>query len=128
LHQAAVAAGLAVMIAVVFSFVIAHVASGSSPHIEAELLWGADAGLAAGLLTLLWSSSAVVRYAIGAACAASRRRLPLRLSEFTAWACESGLLRVAGNSYVFRHRELQDWLIQSIRPRRPTPSAHIEHR
>lgn len=36
--------------------------------------------------------------------------LPLSLGHFLAWAEEAGLLRIAGNAYQFRHRELQDWL------------------
>ncbi|MFI8280878.1 NACHT domain-containing protein [Streptomyces sp. NPDC085929] len=39
-----------------------------------------------------------------------RRRLPWRLGRFLAWASETGMLRVAGNAYQFRHRELQEHL------------------
>lgn len=37
-------------------------------------------------------------------------RLPWRLGRFLVWASDAGLLRVAGNAYQFRHRELQDHL------------------
>ncbi|MFE9775623.1 NACHT domain-containing protein [Streptomyces sp. NPDC005931] len=44
-------------------------------------------------------------------------RLPWRTGAFLNWACEAGLLRVAGLAYDFRHRELQDWLMaRSSRP------------
>lgn len=36
--------------------------------------------------------------------------LPWSLRSLLAWAEEVGLLRIAGNAYQFRHRELQDWL------------------
>jgi hypothetical protein len=78
---------------------------------------GLIAGLiAAFMLTLVtWSLTArvSVRYAIGMICAASRQRLPIRLKRFMAWSCDSGLLRGAGPTYQFRHRELQNWLNQS---------------
>ncbi|MGF0175786.1 NACHT domain-containing protein [Streptomyces sp. Marseille-Q5077] len=38
-------------------------------------------------------------------------RLPFRLGRFMKWACSSGLLRVSGGAYQFRHREFQQWLI-----------------
>ncbi|MEU9245242.1 hypothetical protein [Streptomyces sp. NPDC048385] len=41
----------------------------------------------------------------------TRGRLPLRTGAFMHWAHETGLLRVSGHAYEFRHRELLDWLI-----------------
>jgi hypothetical protein len=41
-----------------------------------------------------------------------RGRLPLRLARFLDWAHHAGLLRVAGNSYQFRHIEFQRWLVR----------------
>jgi hypothetical protein len=51
------------------------------------------------------------RYEIGVICAAIRGRLPIRLETFMTWACDSGMLRMTGSAYQFRHRELQTWLI-----------------
>jgi hypothetical protein len=48
----------------------------------------------------------------------SSRWLPWRLSRFLWWSYDAGLLRVAGTSYQFRHREFQDYLA-----RNPIPSA-----
>jgi hypothetical protein len=53
------------------------------------------------------------RYAFGLTCAALRGRLPWRLETFCRWACDAGLLRVAGAAYQFRHRELQNWLTKA---------------
>ncbi|WP_285784550.1 NACHT domain-containing protein [Microbispora sp. NBRC 16548] len=36
--------------------------------------------------------------------------LPWRLGRFLNWAYKAGLLRIAGISYQFRHKELQDYL------------------
>lgn len=46
---------------------------------------------------------------------------PLRLARFLAWADASGLLRVAGVTYQFRHRELQQWLVANpvVAPKAP---------
>lgn len=85
--------------------------------LESRLLHGPNAlavGLVAGFTAALifglraWISSG--RYMIGRAASTAQRRLPLRLRSFLTWACESGLLRVSGATYQFRHRELQDWL------------------
>ncbi|MFE4695199.1 NACHT domain-containing protein [Streptomyces sp. NPDC056749] len=42
-----------------------------------------------------------------------RGRVPFRLGRFVRWAHSVGLLRTAGTSYEFRHRELQEWLLAS---------------
>ncbi|WTX00123.1 hypothetical protein OG216_45260 [Streptomycetaceae bacterium NBC_01309] len=36
--------------------------------------------------------------------------LPWRFERHLHWAEQTGLLRLAGHAYQFRHRELQDWL------------------
>lgn len=51
-----------------------------------------------------------LRYVFGVACAAARGRLPWRPAAFCRWACDAGLLRVAGATYQFRHDELRRWL------------------
>jgi len=69
-------------------------------------------GLAIGAVWL--SATPWARYMVGAALAACRRRskLPPRLGRFLDWACRAGLLRRAGATYQFRHRELQEWLLR----------------
>ncbi|WP_307036513.1 hypothetical protein [Streptomyces canus] len=44
--------------------------------------------------------------------------LPWRLGPFLDWCTDTGVLRVEGRAYQFRHRELQDWLAA-----RPQPSS-----
>jgi hypothetical protein len=82
--------------------------------------------LTVGLAVLLAYASSCVRYTIGQACAATRRRLPPRLSRFLFWAHESGLLRISGATYQFRHRELQDWLSARPAPQTCPPDADGE--
>ncbi|MGW1912712.1 hypothetical protein ACWCQS_18795 [Streptomyces sp. NPDC002076] len=67
---------------------------------------------AVSLATVFIASQATVRYRLVLALAAARGRLPLRLARFLDWAHHAGLLRVAGNSYQFRHTEFQRWLVR----------------
>ncbi|MGW4804906.1 NACHT domain-containing protein [Kitasatospora sp. NPDC004272] len=69
------------------------------------LAYGAGFGLTIGSLL---SGSATRRYF--AVLLLSRRLLPWKLIDFLEWAHEAGLLRMSGDSYQFRHKELQDWL------------------
>jgi hypothetical protein len=46
----------------------------------------------------------------------NRRWLPWRLSRFLDLCYQAGLLRIAGNGYQFRHRELQDYLARNPFP------------
>lgn len=46
----------------------------------------------------------------------SRHWLPWRLNHFLWWCYGAGLLRLAGISYQFRHRELQDYLARNPIP------------
>jgi hypothetical protein len=67
--------------------------------------------LALGLISLLAAilvANAWTRYVVLLLC--TRGRLPWRLGAFLNWAYGAGLLRISGNAYQFRHRELQDWL------------------
>ena len=83
-------------------------------------------GLAYAFVTWLWLAEVWIRYAIGVTCAAMRGRLPIRLKSFMLWACDSGLLRIAGTTYQFRHRELQAWLTQNARINDPqAPNANL---
>ncbi|MFF5114249.1 hypothetical protein [Streptosporangium sp. NPDC000509] len=77
---------------------------------------GLTRGIAFGLATVLVggisvSNGAEARHTVGVALAAMRGRLPWRFAAFCRRACAAGLLRVAGAGYRFRHRELQEWLI-----------------
>lgn len=86
---------------------------------------GLIAGLVVGLVVGLAYASSWLRYIVGQICAVTRRNRPLRLGMFLSWACESGLLRVSGATYQFRHRELQDWL--SSRSAAGEPSGRLRN-
>ncbi|MFE4976034.1 NACHT domain-containing protein [Kitasatospora sp. NPDC056651] len=73
---------------------------------------GSTAGLGAWL-----SRSGARRYLVFILC--SRGRLPRRLGVFLDHCCDTGLMRVSGSSYQFRHRELQHWLAAH-----PNPTTH----
>jgi hypothetical protein len=69
------------------------------------------AGLSFGLvLGFVVAGGAWTRYHVAVALMAARRQGPLQLGAFLDWAVGAGLLRVSGNAYQFRHRQLQDWL------------------
>ncbi|MFJ9968031.1 NACHT domain-containing protein [Streptomyces avermitilis] len=79
---------------------------------------GCTYGLAVGLMFgLYWWGGAGRRYLVALWC--FRGRLPWRLGAFLHWAAEAGLLRISGAGYQFRHRELQDWLVDH-----PDPQEH----
>ncbi|MFJ8444360.1 NACHT domain-containing protein [Kitasatospora griseola] len=67
------------------------------------LSFGFCAGLLAGL-----TRTAARRYLVFVLCSCGR--LPLRLGVFLDHCCDTGLMRVSGSCYQFRHRELQHWL------------------
>jgi hypothetical protein len=76
--------------------------------LAAGLTYVLAAGLAAGLAFgkgYVW-----LRYALGVRSAARQGRLPQRPARFLDWCLHAGLMRMAGNSIQFRHRQLQDWL------------------
>ena len=80
----------------------------------AGLAAGLLTGLAAGLLAGLCGDGYVwLRYAIAVRAAARLDWLPKRPSLFLDWCVHTGLMRMAGSSLQFRHRQLQDWLISS---------------
>jgi hypothetical protein len=62
-------------------------------------------------------SAAWTRYAINVAVTARRSVLPRRLGIFLDWAYQSGLLRISGVAYQFRHAQLQHWLTGRSRER-----------
>lgn len=101
---------------------VAGLALGLVVGLVMGLVSGPVSGLVSGLAVLvggLLLNTSWLRYMVGQACAIARLRLPPRLGRFLSWAQESGLLRISGATYQFRHRELQDWL--SARPALDTP-------
>ncbi|WP_188297055.1 NACHT domain-containing protein [Streptomyces sp. CBMA156] len=86
------------------------------------LVFGSMAGLLAGL-----TRSGARRYLVFILC--SRRRLPWRLGVFLDHCCDTGLMRLSGSSYQFRHRELQHWLAAHPHPvthsTAPDDSGHL---
>ncbi|MEV0417786.1 NACHT domain-containing protein [Streptosporangium canum] len=104
-----------ITIAVGFGLMVALGAVVDPPMgIRADLEVGLWSGLVGGLVLAfmggLTVGSSGAYYAIGIMLAALRGRLPWRFTAFCQWACQAGLLRVAGTGYQFRHHELQSWL------------------
>ncbi|OUC96347.1 hypothetical protein CA984_15360 [Streptosporangium minutum] len=104
-----------ITIAVGFGLMVALGAVVDPPMgIRADLGVGLWSGLVGGLVLAfmggLTVGSSGAYYAIGIMLAALRGRLPWRFAAFCQWACQAGLLRVAGTGYQFRHHELQSWL------------------
>ena len=69
------------------------------------LVWGLAIGLALGAAFV--AKSPWLRYLVSTRMLARRHQLPRRLSHFLDWAYRAGILRLAGTSVQFRHRELQ---------------------
>ncbi|MER5398118.1 hypothetical protein [Streptomyces sp. NPDC002599] len=65
-------------------------------------------------LTLWAFSRSSCRYLLALLLAAGH--LPFRLALFLRWAHGTGLLRMSGPAYQFRHREFQEWLIRHPDP------------
>ena len=90
---------------------VAGIVAGLAKGLVAGLAMGRVAGLAMGLVAGL----AGIRYIAFLLCARrwSDHWLPWRLGRFLHWCYEAGLIRIAGISYQFRHRELQDYLARN---------------
>ncbi len=74
------------------------------------LMAGVTGGLAVGLAWGMYlQGGAGRRYLVFLCC--SRGQLPWRLGIFLRWAYGTGILRISGIAYQFRHRELQEWLL-----------------
>jgi len=99
----------------VFGFVLG-LALGLALGNQRRIELGLELGVVFGVVFM----GAWTRYVLGQACAVGRRRLPPRLGRFLSWAQDSGLLRISGATYQFRHRELQDWLGTRSIPDAPT--------
>ena len=67
--------------------------------------------LAVGASAALLTSRAAMRYVLYVVF--MRGFLPLRPGAFLDWCCASGLMRMAGSAYQFRHREFQQWLARN---------------
>ncbi|MET8681341.1 NACHT domain-containing protein [Streptomyces sp. NPDC004647] len=81
----------------------------------AGLWFGVTGGLAIGLTSGMYvMGGAGRRYLVLLCC--SRGRLPWKLGAFLHWTYGAGLLRISGMAYQFRHRELQDWLVEHPHP------------
>ncbi|MEV3896478.1 NACHT domain-containing protein [Streptomyces anulatus] len=88
-----------------------------SSHINLAPFFGVAMGMVVGLAVTLVKAAPLRRYVVFLIC--TRRALPWRLGEFLNWCCNSGLMRLSGTAYQFRHRELQQWLIDH--PHHPAP-------
>jgi hypothetical protein len=126
-RQLRLSAALALAIAVGFALTVSIAGadshgSGPAPALTAISAYAVEFAfvVGAGVAGALIYASSWLRYILGQACTASRRRLPVRLGRFLSWAHESGLLRASGATYQFRHRELQDWLSARTTPAEPT--------
>ena len=82
------------------------------PESMSELTFALMVGLAVGLATMvgLWLSSSWGRYATASLLFAFTEIFPRRPVRFLEWARDSGLLRVTGIAYQFRHDTYQQWL------------------
>ena len=118
--------GLAIQLVVnlVVGLVVGLVA-GIAAGIVAGLVGGMVVGLALGPLGSFWEGLPGLRYIALLLC--TRRWndawLPWWLGSFLHWCYQAGLIRVAGISYQFRHRELQDYLARNPAPPKPGPAA-----
>jgi hypothetical protein len=94
---------------------VAGIVAGLAMGLVAGLAIGRVAGLAMGLVTGLVAGLAGIRYIAFLLCTRrwSDHWLPWRLGRFLHWCYEAGLIRIAGISYQFRHRELQDYLARN---------------
>ncbi|MFC4466850.1 NACHT domain-containing protein [Streptomyces xiangluensis] len=113
------ALGLALGFTLGFTYAVVDLLTGGLTYaLTSGLPYGLTYGLALGLAGgLYWYTSAGRRYLVFLCCARVRGMLPLQLGAFLNWAYIGGLLRISGIAYQYRHRELQDWLIQHPQPR-----------
>ena len=95
---------------------VANSAARLGVGLTAGLALGLGGGLAQGLVfgpllaLVAISTSPWPRYGLACILLAVRRDSPCQMAKFLDWACESGLMRVAGPAVQFRHREFQAWL------------------
>ncbi|MFE6820985.1 NACHT domain-containing protein [Streptomyces sp. NPDC057690] len=104
--------------ATIFSELMLAAAMSSGKGVVTTVVLTSAGGLSGGLLltpvvapTGLWYLSLLLRTRRW-----TRQPLPWRLGRFLRWCYRSGLIRVAGTAYQFRHRELQDHLARHAPP------------
>ncbi|MGY4643985.1 hypothetical protein [Cellulomonas sp. URHB0016] len=81
---------------------------GSSGSLTSGLSTASSIGIAVALA--IGRGAVWLRYGLGVRSAAHQRRLPRRPALFLDWCVTAGLMRMAGSSIQFRHREFQHWL------------------
>jgi NACHT domain len=84
------------------------------------LLFSASIGLGAG--GIVFSSSPWLRYFVATRILSHRQELSSHPTQFINWAYAAGLLRLGGIAIQFRHRELQEQLLES----QPVPSEIVK--
>ncbi|MDQ1024621.1 hypothetical protein QF035_002203 [Streptomyces umbrinus] len=86
--------------------------------LTACLAGGLTIGIGGGPVLGLAGGLAGTRYIALLLCTRrwSNRWLPWRLGRFLNWCYDAELIRMAGSSYQFRHRELQDYLARNPSP------------
>lgn len=113
-----------VVAALVFALVFALV-SGLVLGLVIGLVGGLVSGLGAGLvLGLMWGVAAE-RYAIASLLLRITRTFPSPPAPFLGWARNTGILRVTGVSYQFRHDTYQQWLAQAALNETPSTAPPI---
>ena len=111
----------------------AGIFSGLTGNFVIGLAAGLTGGLALGLAVgaAANAGSPWLRYLVATRILAHRRELPRRPAVFLDWAYSAGLLRLAGLSPQFRHRELQNHLTSQPEPNdqgsdRPASARDVE--
>lgn len=114
---AGLTSGLAVGLALGLMFGIGYgIGYGLADGLADGLMLGLMLGLTLGLGLGLAVGIAGTRYVAFLLCTRrpfTSQPLPWRLGRFLNWCCQVGLVRQAGISYQFRHRELQHYLAHS---------------
>jgi len=108
------------------SSIMAALVNGTVVGIASGLVFGLALGLTGGVVLGVAAAIAAGvaaepigwRYTAFLLCTRSwtQQWLPRRLGPFLDWCYDTGLLRIAGASYQFRHRELQGYLASKPEP------------
>lgn len=84
------------------------------------LVGGLAVGISGGIPVGLMAGGAAGRFCIAVVVFRFTKRFPKKPAVFLDWARRSGLLRVNGTAYQFRHETYQQWIQQ---PRSSQPSS-----
>jgi hypothetical protein len=79
-------------------------------------------GLCVGLAAGLWFTVSAERHAIACVLFAVTGTFPYRAARFLDWGRQTGLLRVTGIAYQFRHDTYQQWLCSRSPDHRSPPA------